>query len=117
MPDVITDCPDELSPREIVTRLHAEIAAQSPEQAALVAEYEALPPRPLKSRGFWVPGEQDPAGAALMRGRRERMDRYVRWRISGLGKKAAAQRTGIAVRTARQYEQDIRAGKLEVPGD
>lgn len=31
--------PEELSPREIVERLHEKIAAQSPEHAALVAEY------------------------------------------------------------------------------
>ena len=117
MPDVITEHPGELSPREIVARLHAEIAALSPEHAALVAEYEALPPRPAKSRGFWVPGEPSPASAALMRGRRERAGRYARLVASGLGRKAAARRTGVAARTARQYERDIRDGKLEVPGD
>jgi len=31
--------PEELSPREIVERLHAEIAAKSPEHAALVAKF------------------------------------------------------------------------------
>ena len=115
MPDVITECPDEQSPREIVARLHAEIAAQSPEQAALVAEYEALPPRRRVPR--YAPQGPRPASVAVMKARRERMDRYARLRASGLGKKAAARRTGIAVRTACQYERDIRDGKLEVPGD
>ena len=31
--------PEELSPQEIVERLHEEIAAQSPEHAALVAKF------------------------------------------------------------------------------
>ena len=34
------DAPRELTPREIVTALHAEIAAKSPEHRALVAEFE-----------------------------------------------------------------------------
>jgi hypothetical protein len=33
--------PEEPSPREIVARLHAQIAAKSPEHATLVAEFQA----------------------------------------------------------------------------
>ena len=117
MPDVIMECPEELTPREIVARLHAEMAAQSPRLATLIAEYEALPPRPAKSRGFWVPGEPSPASAALRRGRRERADRYMRLLDSGLGRHAAARRTGIAAHTAYRYERDIRLGKLEAADD
>ena len=108
MTDVITDCPEELSPQEIVAALHAEIAALSPGHAALVAEYEALPRRRRGPR---------PPRAAVMRSTQERMGTYARWRASGLGKKAAARRTGIAVRTASRYEQDISDGRLEAPGD
>ena len=111
MPDVITDCA-EPSPQEIVAALHAEIAAQSPEHAALVAEFDALPPRPARSRGFWVPGEPSPAGAALTRGRRERADRYMRLLDSGLSRHAAARRAGIAVYTAYEYERDVSLGRL-----
>jgi hypothetical protein len=104
--------PDVLSPREIVAGLHAEIAALSPEHAELVAEYQALPRR---ERTRYSP-EPRPASIAVREKRRERAGRYVRLRESGLGKKAAARRAGIAVRTASQYELDIRDGKLEVTG-
>lgn len=37
--------PEEASPQQIVARLHAEIAAKSPEHAFLVAEFERKHPR------------------------------------------------------------------------
>jgi hypothetical protein len=37
--------PEQATPKEIVARLHAEIAAKSPEHASLVAAFELKHPR------------------------------------------------------------------------
>lgn len=95
---------DVLSPREIVTRLHAEIAAISPDHAALVAEYNRLP------RGLPVAcaRARRPAGirsAARLR----RLTVYTGERLSGTDMKAAARKAGVARNLARQYEADMLA--------
>ena len=92
-------------PEAIVARLHKEIAAKSPEHAALVTEYEALP---VRRRPRYTPPHPRPAT-------RERMGGYAQLRASGLGKKAAARQARISARTASRYEADFLA-KTEVTG-
>ena len=104
MPDVITECPEELSPREIVARLHAEIAALSPGHAALVAAFEQRPRKP----GYPIRAARRPAGyrsAARLR----RLAVYSSLRLSGSGLKAAARRAGLRPDIGRQYEADMLA--------
>jgi hypothetical protein len=93
---------DDVAPREIVTDLHAEIAAQSPEHAALVAAYEALPARP----GYPLRRARRPAGG-MSAARLRRLEVYTALRLSGTGAKAAATRAGISHHTGRQYEADL----------
>jgi hypothetical protein len=84
-------------PSVIVARLHAEIAAKSPEHAALVAEFEQLPRRPGQVGPSWWNLAQQAA-------RDERIRRYTALRASGLSKKEAAAEVGVTVRRADRYE-------------
>lgn len=97
MPD-----PREMEPRQIVARLHAEIAAKSPEHAALVAAFEALPGLPPA----WDPAEEASARRAAWL---ERAGRYAAFRAV-LTQEAAARRLRICIRTARNYEAALKTG-------
>jgi hypothetical protein len=91
---------DVLSPREIVAALHEEMAARSPELAALVAAYEAVPrtaPRPLRQ----------PRPAPVYAARRRRMTVYAQLRIAGAGPKAAARKAGVGRESTANYEADF----------
>ena len=96
--------PDAEEPREIVARLHAEIAAMSPEHAALVADFDALPTKP----GYPLRAARRPAGGRS-RARLRRLTVYTALRLDGHGQKAAARRTGISQSIGRQYEADFLA--------
>ena len=96
--------PADAGPREIVAVLHREIAAQSPERAVLVAEYEALPAKP----GYPLRTPRLPSGGRSS-ARLERLEVYTALRLSGTGQKAAATRAGISHHTGRQYEADFLA--------
>lgn len=100
-------------PRQIVALLHAEIAALSPEHAALVAAFEALPRKhgyPLRRARPALPGP----GSNCQR-RVQRLAAYTSLRLSGTGKKAAARRIGVGHGTGRQYEADFLAALGGVP--
>ena len=91
----------EPSPREVVRRLHREIAATSPEHAALVAAFEALPrraERPVREpRCLAKPGSV----------RYRRLSIYAAVRIGGGSGKAAARQAGVSQRSGQQYEADF----------
>jgi hypothetical protein len=90
-------------PSVIVARLHEQIAAKSPDLAALVAEYArgASDLRRLRESG-------DPRGNDLRKAERDaRMRRYAGLRASGRGKKAARDELGISQSTAIRYEADM----------
>ena len=95
--------PDVQSPREIVAALHQQIAGQSPEHAALVAAYEAIPrlgERPVRqARPCPVYGSR----------RYKRMTVYRQARLAGRGTKAAARLAGISRSSGGQYETDFLA--------
>lgn len=92
----------DAAPREIVTALHQQIAATSPDLAALVAAYEALPGRP----GYPLRRPRPDTGAKSAP-RMRRLALYTSLRLSGTGPKAAATRAGISHHTGRQYEADL----------
>lgn len=92
----------ERSPREITASLHREIAAISPEHAALVAAFEAIPradPRPVRQ----------PRPHPVYQERRRRMTVYSQARLAGRGPKAAARAAGVGASSASQYEADFLA--------
>ena len=94
--------PDAEDPRVIVDRLHAEIAAISPEHAALVAAYRALPrpaPRPVRT-------PRPPAGT---KPRARKMLAYSSLRLGGYDTGAAARKAGISRYSAPRYEADFLA--------
>jgi len=91
---------EEMTPGEIVAVLHAAIAAQSPEQAALVAAFDQVPrtpPRPVRQ----------PRAHAAYQPRYQRMLVYSKTRLAGQGVKAAAKITGLSYSSAGQYEADF----------
>jgi hypothetical protein len=93
---------DARTPQEITAELHAEIAARSPEHAALVAEFEradALRVRPS--------GGRDAHNARLMAERDERMREYAALRASGLDKMAARRRMDLSDTAGKRYEADM----------
>lgn len=92
---------DELPPREIVRRLHREIAAKSPEHAALVAEYERYRSRPV------TPGGRDEVNRQRKAERIERMRKYAQLLASGLSRKEAARALGIGERKTYDYDADM----------
>lgn len=89
------------SPAEIVARLHARIARKSPELAALVIAFEALP-RPPR-RPLLAPRPP----AAAWSEREWRMSAYTAARLAGASEKAAATRAGIRWTSTWQYEADM----------
>lgn len=96
----------EKTPRQIVTELHAEIAALSPEHAALVAAYEAIPrpvPRPARQ----------PRRVAAHRARR--LVTYGQWRIAGRSPRVAAEAVFLSPSSASQYEADFLASLAGAP--
>lgn len=96
---------DEPSPRQIVAGLHAEIAAKSPELAALVADYE-------KYAGViaaWDPVEDLAVIPDGPLDRREKMQVWVQLRDKGMSVKEAAASLGIDERTGRRWETELRA--------
>lgn len=95
--------PGVLSPREIVRRIHQEIAAKSPAHAALVASFEAGWERPLLG------------GADVhlqKRARLWRLREYAALRARNVSREEAARLLGIAEKTAENYDSDIRHGRL-----
>ena len=104
-------------PREIVAELHKRIAAKSPEHAALVARFEALP----IARGKAIPGEGRQTGG-LARGRhvseafRARLRAYLELRAHMTREQAAAA-LGIHYTTAQRYDSEsYLAGELAPEG-
>lgn len=91
-----------LSPGEIVARLHREIASMSPEHAALVAAFEALPGLPPA----WDPAEEAAARKAAWL---ERAGEYAALR-PGLTQVSAGHRLGVCERTAQNYDAAFRMG-------
>lgn len=92
--------PPDAAPREIVTAVHEQIARQSPEHAALVAAYEAIPrsnPRPVRQ----------PRSHPAYGPRRQRMTVYTQLRIAGHGPQEAARKAGVGRSSASQYEADL----------
>lgn len=99
------------SSREIVAELHRQIAAKSFEQAALVAEFEALRAgtgRPGAPKA--VPGNGRQAGG-LARGEhisaafRDRLRRYLELR-KRMPREQAAAVLGIHYKTAQRYDSE-----------
>lgn len=95
----------EPTPRQIVARLHRQIAAKSPEHARLVAEFEAL-----------SCDEENPRNplSAQSAARRVRIEEFAGLMKSGLTVKAAARRVGISERVGRAYRHEI---EKEASGD
>jgi hypothetical protein len=89
--------------RRIVAELHKQIAAKSPEHAALVAAFEALPSLPPA----WDPAEEAAARRAAWL---EQAERLAGFRERGLTQVAAARRIGVCERTAKNYEAALKAG-------
>ena len=92
-----------LSAAQITARLHAEIAAKSPEHAALVAAFEALPGLPPA----WDPAEE---AAAKRTAWLERAAEYAALRSLDLTQEAAARHLRVCVRTAQNYEAALKTG-------
>jgi hypothetical protein len=86
---------DGMEPREIVAALHAEIAAKSPEHAALVAAWDAM-----RAGRMAVPC---PGEAAVCAARQARVREYAKLRGQGLTLAQAAGRLGVSPRTAETY--------------
>lgn len=97
--------PGEPSPREIVARLHAEIAAKSPGRARLVAEFERITG---ESRAV-----KEKRPTAAVEDRRARIQEYGQLQASGLSNKAVSRVMGIHDRTGREYRAAIRRGELD----
>lgn len=98
---------DEPSPRQIVAKLHEEIAAKSPELAAVVADYE-------KYAGViaaWDPMEDGIPDGPL--DRREKLQVWAQLRDEGWSVKEASAYLGIDERTGRRYDAEIRAGAVD----
>jgi len=94
--------PGVLSPREIVAALHEQIAAISPEHAALVAAYKEIPrpsPRPVRQ----------PRTHPAYQSRYQRMTVYAQLRLAGRTPKAAARAAGVSRSSGGQYEADFLA--------
>ena len=101
-----------LEPAEIVRRLHREIAAQSPEHAALVADFERIAPfipRPAERGGL------DEHNRRLMAERDARMRGYAALRASGLTKKQARLHLELSETAGNRYEADMHLVSGEVP--
>lgn len=92
---------DLRSPSEIVADLHAQIAAKSPEHAALVAAFETLPRRP--ERLFCEPRPLARPGSVRYR----RLSAYAGHRLSGASEKDAARQACISPDSRPQYEADF----------
>ena len=90
-------------PSEIVARLHAEIAAKSPEHARLVAAFNAIPEDLL---GAWDPDdERQPAEPRPAGGPQRRREGWLWLRASGISPDEARAQLGVSARTARRYQQ------------
>jgi hypothetical protein len=90
-----------MTPREIVALLHAEIAARSPEHAALVAAWDAMRAAArLPDAAAPVPR---PGSAAVVAYRQDRVRAYRDMLGQGLTPEQAAERLGISPRTAETY--------------
>jgi hypothetical protein len=85
--------PRELETWEIVAELRREIAAKSPEHAALVAEYERLQE---------LPPEQIPSHQGT--NRNARISEYAELRDDGASRAEACEAMGIGDTTARSYD-------------
>jgi len=107
----------DVTPREIVAALHRQIAARSPEHAALVAEYRRLG----LERPRAVPGDGREAGgyargAHVSAACRERMRQFAALAAS-MGTEQAAARLGIHISTARRYVREgYLAGGMDTKG-
>jgi hypothetical protein len=94
---------DEPAPREIVRRLHREIAAKSPDHAALVAAFEA----------GWAKVPQGSGYVQIQKEARiERLRKYAVLRADGANREDAARLVGVTTKTAENYDTDIRHGRL-----
>ena len=94
---------DDRTPAEIVALLHAEIAARSPEHAALVAAWDAMR---AEQRALTETGQapvRRPGSAAVVAYRQDRVRAYRDMLGQGLTPEQAAERLGISPRTAETY--------------
>ncbi len=90
-------------PAEIVARLHAVIAAKSPEHARLVAAFESIPPELL---GAWDPLDERPVPEGRpVGGPRRRREGWMWLRACGYGPAEARVQLGVSTYTARRYEK------------
>jgi hypothetical protein len=93
--------PGEPTPREIVTRLHAEIAAKSPGHAALVSMFTRLCGGPPS----WDPdGDYAEDRVRTTRGAKASREKWRELRLAGVSKADARTELGVSVRTAGRYE-------------
>ena len=97
---------DELSPRELVDRLHAQMVAARPELAPLVAEYEQKRDEPAPE----APVSYRSAS------RQARMADYNDMRLEGFSRAEAAGELGLAYSTSGRYEEWFRAFLRETGG-
>jgi hypothetical protein len=92
-------------PSEIVARLHARIAAKSPEHARLVAAFESIPEDLL---GAWDPlDEHPPAEDRPVGGPRRRREGWLWLRTCGISPEEARAQLGVSTYTARRYEKRL----------
>jgi hypothetical protein len=99
------------NPAEIVARLHARIAAKSPEHARLVAAFESIPEELL---GAWDPlDEQPPPEDRPVGGPRRRREGWMWLRTCGISPEEARAQLGVSTYTARRYEKWL--ASQEVP--
>lgn len=96
----------ELSPREIVAGLHAEIAGKSPEHAALVAAYQDT-----RAARKIPAGQPQVFPRSPYQPRRLRLAAYTALREAGNTPKAARLALGICPRTAVRYEAAMKEGR------
>src|SRR2546430_14040453 len=90
---------EEAAPDEITAVLHDLIAAQSPEHAALVADFKRW-----QADGQRPPGPRQVFPRAPAVSRLCRLAQYAALRAAGTGKKAAATQVGISRRTGVRDE-------------
>jgi len=90
------------SPAEIIARIHAAIAAQSPEHAQLVADYE----RVREETGLVILG--DGHQNILKTSKETRVRQYAEARAEGKSRSEAAEAIGVSLCTAGKYEAELR---------
>jgi lambda repressor-like predicted transcriptional regulator len=94
---------DGLTPAQIVAALHAEIAAMSPERAALVAEWDAMRAGLRAAQESGLAPVPRPGAVAVVAYHQDRVRRYRELREAGLSLAQAAEQLGVSPRTAENY--------------